>query len=35
MKDGGSSRNRCVVSSMLVFKCDCKCTRDHSHKEAD
>ena len=33
MKDGGPSRNRCVVSSVWVFKCDCQYTWGHSHKD--
>ena len=33
MKDGGPSRNRCVVSSVWVFKCDCQYAWGHSHKD--
>ena len=33
MKDGGPSRNRCVVSSVGLFKCDCQYTWGHSHKD--
>jgi len=33
MKDGGPSRNRCVVSSVWVFKCDCQYMWGHSLKD--
>ena len=33
MKDGGPSRNMCVVSSVCVFNWDCQYTWGHSHQD--